>query len=61
MKKLILSFIAVLAISKLLLIFIGDNMTIEIYSIIAQILGSFIVGFTIAALYKITKYILKYV
>jgi len=61
MKRLILSLIAVLAVSKLLLIFIGDNMTIGIYSTIAQILGAFIVGFTIVALYKITKYILKYV
>tara|TARA_R100000963_G_C4535372_1_gene34932 strand:+ start:227 stop:439 length:213 start_codon:yes stop_codon:yes gene_type:complete len=57
MKKLILSFIAVLVISKLLLIVIGSNMTIEVYSTIATFLGAFIVGFTIVALYKITKYI----
>jgi|11BtaG_2_1085332.scaffolds.fasta_scaffold65356_2 peptidoglycan/LPS O-acetylase OafA/YrhL len=57
MKKLILSFIAVMVMSQLLLIAIGSNMTIEIYSTIATFLGAFIVGFTIVALYKITKYI----
>ena len=57
MKKLILSLVAALAMSKLLLIAIGSNMTIEIYSTIATFLGTFIVGFTIVALYKITKYI----
>ena len=57
MKKLILSLVAVMVMSRLLLIAIGSNMTIEIYSTMATFLGAFIVGFTIVALYKITKYI----
>lgn len=61
MKKLILSLVAVLVTSKLLLIAIGGNMTIEVYSTIATFLGAFVVGWTIVALYKTTKYVLKHV
>ena len=61
MKKLILSLVAVLVTSKLLLIAIGSNMTIEVYSTIATFLGAFVVGWTIVALYKTTKYVLKHV
>ena len=61
MKKLILSLVAVLVTSKLLLIAIGSNMTIEAYSTIATFLGAFVVGWTIVALYKTIKYVLNHV
>ena len=61
MKKLILSLVAVLVTSKLLLIVIGSNMTIEVYSTIATFLGAFVVGWAIVALYKTTKYVLNHV
>ena len=61
MKKLILSFVAVLVTTKLLLIAIGGNMTIEVYSTMATFLGAFVLGWIIVALYKTTKYVLKHV
>lgn len=61
MKKLILSLVAVLVTSKLLLIAIGSNMTIEVYSTIATFLGAFVVGWTMVALYKTTRYVLNHV
>ena len=57
MKKLTLFFVATCVLSVLIINLFMDNITIEIYSSIATIVGFSFIIFVIGSVYKLIKYI----